>query len=152
MCRCTVLSERLLWPLYNRSTHPPPTPHPPRFPAPRVQWYPTCQMTPHDPICLRRSLVVCVYLKKKKKNPSGSTCQRVGHQIRLRVCVPLCLCTLTFVCVCVVHITAEEEGRAGMGSFIMLIWKVTPSLSSCTLQNLPVVTARQTDLGETDGG
>lgn len=53
---------------------------------------------------------------------------------------------LAFMCV---HAQRKDEGRAQMGSFIMLIWKVTPSLSDHILQNLSVVTMRKIDPWET---
>lgn len=129
---------------------------PPIFPAHRSWWHPTCQMTPHDPFAWERGLPcarMCVWMCKI---PLGWTCQIEGHQICLWVCARLSQCTY-HLCVCVPGEAGVEGwggGGAGMGSFIMLIWKVTPSLSGSTLQNLAVVTARQTDPrpAETDEG
>ncbi len=44
--------------------------------------------------------------------------------VHLRVCLHAHLCLCVSVCVCArvcMRVTGEEQGRAGMGSFIMLI-------------------------------
>lgn len=95
-----------------------------------------------QPIVGSSLLCVCVCMCQ---NPSG----RLVREVIRYACVCVHANSHLFVCgsVCA-HITEVEQGRAGLGSFIMLIWKVTPSLSVYTLQNLPVVTARQTDHGD----
>lgn len=97
--------------------------------------------------CLRRTLVyvrVC-----------ACACVKIprGGLVREQVIRYVWVCTFVsewVVCLCVR--TYQWRNGEGLGSFIILIWKVTPSLSDCTLQSLPVVTARQTDPRETDGG
>lgn len=81
---------------------------PPIFPAPRVQWYSTCQMTPHDPRPEKRT-TLCACVCACVKIPRGGLVREQVIRYAcacFHLCVCVCTCSYLFVCV---HITGRTE-------------------------------------------
>lgn len=96
---------------------------PPVFPTPRVQWYPTCQMTPHGPET-RSSLCACVW-KSLGEDLSGSRSSDMPVRSLTSMCDQICVCVCVWGCVC----TWQEREREELG------WAALSCLSERSLRH-----------------